>query len=600
MADAERLTAETLAEITNAKKEGASWRLKCPCHDDRQASLMFTKGKDRPIVMYCQAGCSFDGVRDALCERYELDRSQFTPLKGSDEGDLKWVEDYVYTDEYWIPIAKKRRFVDTNGKKTFRWMVYDKKKGSFIKSNGEMASIIESALYKYPDVKTAIKKGIEVHLCEGEKAVDKLRSLGLVSTCATGGAGKFTKQHAIKLSGANVIIWADIDEPGQNHASMCAKLLRGLAKTIRVVEAATGKPKEDAYDHFSAGFGASDAIDRGDLIPAVGHAVTKMHLVEPTVPEFYWHPYLTKGKMVLLDADGGTGKSTMVFALAASFSNGVIPGSGKNSTQKLRTLYYGREDEPGEIATLLLACGADMEQIGIVTVPFTLTEEGLQDVKDTIEEGKYDIVIFDALMYYMAGVTKDTNTALEVAPVLQGLAEVARQTGACILNIRHTSKGSIGKKAKDMGLGSVQFRNTHRGQLVLREHPTERGVFVVTHEKGSLLIPKGEPFAYRRDGNTIYWLGNVENPFEENQKRQETSTRTLQAVQVIREMAANEVANKKEVMDKIESLGLSMANYNEAMAILNAKIVRLNENPVGGILLDNNSYMEDDPFADDG
>ena len=34
---------------------------RCPCHDDRQASLTITKGRKSALV-HCHAGCSFEDI----------------------------------------------------------------------------------------------------------------------------------------------------------------------------------------------------------------------------------------------------------------------------------------------------------------------------------------------------------------------------------------------------------------------------------------------------------------------------------------------------------------------------------------------------------
>jgi hypothetical protein len=63
-------------------------------------------------------------------------------------------------------------------------------------------------------------------------------------------------------------------------------------------------------------------------------------------------------------------------------------------------------------------------------------------------------------------------------------------------------------------MGSVQFRNSHRGQLVARYHPDNKGLVIVTDEKGSLLNQRGDPFAFRRIGTQIQYVRDFDNPFE--------------------------------------------------------------------------------------
>jgi hypothetical protein len=111
----------------------------------------------------------------------------------------------------------------------------------------------EPLLYRLPEVLAAVGAGDTVYVCEGEKDVDAMRAAGHVATCNSGGAGKFPKRAAEWLRGADVVIVRDKDEPGTKHARDVFALLRRSAKSLRVVEARTGK---DAADHLAAKHGA--------------------------------------------------------------------------------------------------------------------------------------------------------------------------------------------------------------------------------------------------------------------------------------------------------------------------------------------------------
>src|SRR6185503_4909624 len=82
---------------------------------------------------------------------------------------------------------------------------------------------------------------------------------GFVATCNSGGAGKWEPKFAHYLAGARVVVVQDKDDPGRKHAKQVAESLRGLAKTVRIVQAKEGK---DATDHIEAGH------DLEDFVPA--------------------------------------------------------------------------------------------------------------------------------------------------------------------------------------------------------------------------------------------------------------------------------------------------------------------------------------------
>ena len=112
-------------------------------------------------------------------------------------------------------------------------------------------------LYRLPEVIAAVLACDPVYIAEGEKDVDALREAGAVATCNSGGAGKFPAAMAEHLRGADVVIVQDKDDPGRAHAKDVAAKLKAVAKSVRIVEARTGK---DAADHLASGHGLADFV----------------------------------------------------------------------------------------------------------------------------------------------------------------------------------------------------------------------------------------------------------------------------------------------------------------------------------------------------
>ena len=75
-----------------------------------------------------------------------------------------------------------------------------------------------------------------IYVVEGEKDVDSLLSVGLIATCNSGGAGKFTEHLKEPLRGRRVVIIPDNDEEGRRHAQQVAQILYGVASQVKVVE----------------------------------------------------------------------------------------------------------------------------------------------------------------------------------------------------------------------------------------------------------------------------------------------------------------------------------------------------------------------------
>lgn len=146
---------------------------------------------------------------------------------------------------------------DENGLLVFQVCRYEPKDFRQRRSDGNGGWIwdmkgVERVLYRLPHVLSA--RG-PVFLVEGEKDVAAMESLGLVATCNPGGAGKWQDNYTATLTDRQVIIIADKDSAGRNHAELVARKLHGKAKRILVVELPdrTGIPVKDAADWVKAG-----------------------------------------------------------------------------------------------------------------------------------------------------------------------------------------------------------------------------------------------------------------------------------------------------------------------------------------------------------
>lgn len=56
---------EVLSHFQVIKRYGDKAQCRCPCHDDRHASLTITKGR-RGVMVYCHAGCRFEDIIQAV------------------------------------------------------------------------------------------------------------------------------------------------------------------------------------------------------------------------------------------------------------------------------------------------------------------------------------------------------------------------------------------------------------------------------------------------------------------------------------------------------------------------------------------------------
>jgi hypothetical protein len=108
---------------------------------------------------------------------------------------------------------------------------------------------VEPVLYHLPELASAAL----VYEVEGEKDVDRLRSMGLVATCNPMGAGKWRKSYNQHLRGKAVVILPDNDKAGKDHAQNVARGLHGIAASVKVIELPGLPEKGDVSNWLDAG-----------------------------------------------------------------------------------------------------------------------------------------------------------------------------------------------------------------------------------------------------------------------------------------------------------------------------------------------------------
>jgi 5S rRNA maturation endonuclease (ribonuclease M5) len=266
------VTFDELVARLDARKSGTGWAARCPAHDDRKPSLTISAGDDGRILLHCQAGCDLDAVLAAL----GLTVKDLFPPKQKTAGRAGIVATYDYVDEAGVLLFQVVRYDN----KTFKQRQPDKTQASGWAWN---LKGVRRVLYRLPEVVEAVAAGRTVFVVEGEKDVDALRAAGEVATCNPMGAGKWTAAHAATLKGAvEVVVVADTDLAGKEHAHDVATSLAGKVGHLLVVHAATGK---DAADHLGAGRGVDEftVIYDSDQPPAAPNAGDLAELLDEVV-----------------------------------------------------------------------------------------------------------------------------------------------------------------------------------------------------------------------------------------------------------------------------------------------------------------------------
>jgi hypothetical protein len=135
-------------------------------------------------------------------------------------------------------------------------------------------------LYRLPDL-LATLAGSRVYVCEGEKAADAARAVGLMATTSPHGSKSAGQADWSPLTGREVVILPDHDEAGERYAADVARLARAAgARSVRIVRLA------ERWPDLSKGGDVADLAERtgGDVdsLADLGREIQAMADITPS------------------------------------------------------------------------------------------------------------------------------------------------------------------------------------------------------------------------------------------------------------------------------------------------------------------------------
>ncbi len=205
--------------------------------------------------------------------------------------------------------------------------------------------------------------------------------------------------------------------------------------------------------------------------------VVPLDTVEPERVDWL-APGLPCGKVVLVEGDPGTSKSTVVLDIAARLTRGA-PVFGGSPREPRNVVLLTYEDGLADtIRPRLDALGGDAARVFV----FDAVEVGgdsrppkfpadAQLLRSIVEQHDAALVIVDPLSAALDEFT-DSHKDASVRRVTAQLARVAETTGACVIGIRHLTKGPAANALRAGG-GSIAFIAAARVCLLVSLHPDD-------------------------------------------------------------------------------------------------------------------------------
>lgn len=248
-----------LSKLPDAKRNGKGWQARCPGHDDRRPSLSIAEGDDGRALVNCHAGCTPQAIVEAvrlnlanLMPDTSWSGNSRTPANGGKRRqtvskaptERKPGNTFASAGEAIAALERKHgqwsvlwRYDNAEGQPVGAVVRWDKPEGKDVRPVSRTADgrwiiggmIGTRPLYGLPELLKA-PEGSRVYVCEGEKAADAARALGLIVTTSAHGSKSASKTDWSPLMRYEVVILPDADDSGDRYAEDVANLLGKLRR----------------------------------------------------------------------------------------------------------------------------------------------------------------------------------------------------------------------------------------------------------------------------------------------------------------------------------------------------------------------------------
>lgn len=356
-----RSTTMTLEDAVQEALDGRTSMILCPAHEDRAPSLSVSPGQRQPVILNCHAGCEPDEIIGAggvdwatVCDPLDgvevKSKGEWTPA-----GEASNV--YAYHDADGTLVYEVLRVPQPDGGKRIM-----QRRPDATKHHGHAWNLegVKRTIWRLPQVIEAVANGHTIHIAEGEKCVEWL--LGAIpagdeATCNSGGAGKWLPEFSEHLAGANVIIYADADDPGRAHAREVRESLLVHDCTVTLKEAPpgvmrSGKAITDVADHLETGFPLDTLLvttpEEAEKKARTGTDVLDLVTRPRTTVDWAIDGTLAKGERLVLIGFEGTGKSELLRQMAVCSAAGLHPFTGARLAAPRRVLFIDPENHPDQ------------------------------------------------------------------------------------------------------------------------------------------------------------------------------------------------------------------------------------------------------------
>lgn len=298
-----------------------------------------------------------------------------------------------------------------------------------------------------------------IFLVEGEKDVEALKQLGLLASCNSGGAKKWTQELNLHFAGRKIIVLPDNDEAGRNHAKVLIDQLASIAQEVRVLELPELKEKGDVSDWIAQGGTKEQLVQLAKSAPLAKdyqapvnpprlRILTLKEIAE--LPPVTWlvNSLIPKHSLAMIYGEPGGGKTFTALDIALTVAHGTqwhghdvakgqvfyVAGEGVGGFRKRIGAWHQHHELEEQAPFYLIPKAVNL-----------LDDAEIEDLLQTIEatrdpELPVAMVVFDTVARCMIG--GDENSAQDMGKAVKNMDKVRELIGCAVLPIHHSGKDS--------------------------------------------------------------------------------------------------------------------------------------------------------------
>jgi len=245
---------ETIANsLGGSKKTPEGYLCRCPCHEDKSASLSLKLSSSGDVITNCLAGCDWKDIKDKLKDMGLLEKRRTGNVEARPKyNKYEGATFYIYRDLVGNEIARKVKLANKK-------MWFERLEGNQWISGLAGRTI---PLYNL----SAVKEASTVYLCEGEKDAESLIAIGLTATTNHAGASSWASHLTEQLAGKTVIIIPDNDIAGKKRVNIVSSKIEAVCDEVRVFMPDGVPDHGDVTDWIQNGGNALTILEKSEAV----------------------------------------------------------------------------------------------------------------------------------------------------------------------------------------------------------------------------------------------------------------------------------------------------------------------------------------------